>query len=182
MRDLFPVWDVGPSDSPSAVQLGTKDKGTLLSLQDLAASRMFSGIFKSTVTCPCKDRRPSRPTTIHFFTRALGKQNFVWKAFLLLRTLPMCLCLLNLPFLHLLVLGHLCPWVHAGWEDTELFYHSARENHSVCTGKLTYFSRLRDTPGKVGPEDHPATMAATGPEETWAGRDPKALWGSSALP
>jgi len=38
------------------------------------------------------------------------------------------------------------------------------------------------TPGKVGPEDRPATTAATEPEETWAGRDPSAPRGSSALP
>lgn len=38
-----------------------------------------------------------------------------------------------------------------------------------------------DTLGKVGPEDHLATTAATGPEETWAGRDPRVLRASSAL-
>lgn len=51
----------------------------------------------------------------------------------------------------------------------------------VCLDSLVP-TEFPDTPGKVGPEDHPATMAATGPEETWAGRDPKALRGSSALP
>lgn len=38
-----------------------------------------------------------------------------------------------------------------------------------------------DTRGKVGPEDHLVTMAATGREETWAARDPSAPGGSLAL-
>lgn len=39
-----------------------------------------------------------------------------------------------------------------------------------------------DTLGKVGPEDHLATMAATGPGETWASRDTPAPRASLDLP
>lgn len=39
-----------------------------------------------------------------------------------------------------------------------------------------------DTPAKAAPEGHPAMTAATGPEETWASRDPPAPRASTALP